>query len=269
MQIETIETGSLAMDYFRFGSGDRALVILPGLSVQSVMHLASAVERAYRPLANDFAIYVFDRRKNLPDAYPVYEMARDTAEAIRALGLQKASLLGASQGGMMAMTIAIEQPDLVENLVLCSTSARVDEAGDQTIEKWVRLAKGRNTTDLYLAFGEAIYPQSMFEQLRALLIASAKRVTDEDLDRFIILAEGMKGFDVTDDLERISCPVFAVGSKDDRILGAEATMQIAERLNGRRDFSLHMYDGYGHAAYDTAPDFKERVLHFLMQEQTD
>ena len=269
MQIETIETGSFAMDYFRFGSGDRALVILPGLSVQSVMHLASAVERAYRPLANDFAIYVFDRRKNLPDAYPVYEMARDTAEAIRAVGLRKASLLGASQGGMMAMTIAIEQPDLVENLVLCSTSARVDEAGDQTIEKWARLAKGRNTTDLYLAFGEAIYPQSMFEQLRALLIASAKRVTDGDLDRFIILAEGMRGFDVTDNLERISCPVFAVGSKDDRILGAEATMQIAERLNGRRDFSLHMYDGYGHAAYDTAPDFKERVLHFLMQEQTD
>ena len=269
MQIETIETGSFAMDYFRFGSGDRALVILPGLSVQSVMHLASAVERAYRPLANDFAIYVFDRRKNLPDAYPVYEMARDTAEAIRAVGLRKASLLGASQGGMMAMTIAIEQPDLVEKLVLCSTSARVDEAGDQTIEKWVRLAKGRNTTDLYLAFGEAIYPQSMFEQLRALLIASAKRVTDGDLDRFIILAEGMRGFDVTDNLERISCPVFAVGSKDDRILGAEATMQIAERLNGRRDFSLHMYDGYGHAAYDTAPDFKERVLHFLMQEQTD
>lgn len=269
MQIETIETGSFAMDYFQFGGGDRTLVILPGLSVQSVMRLAGSVERAYRPLANDFAIYVFDRRRNLPAAYSVYDMARDTAGAIRALGLQKASLLGASQGGMMAMAIAIEQPDLVEKLVLCSTSARVDEAGDRTIEKWVRLAKDRNATDLYLAFGEAIYPRSTFEQLRALLIASAKRVTDEDLDRFIILAEGMKGFDVTDDLERISCPVFAVGSKDDRILGAEATMQIAERLDEREGFSLHMYDGYGHAAYDTAPDFKERVLNFLMQEQTD
>ena len=26
---------------------------------------------------------------------------------------------------------------------------------------------------------------------------------------------------------------------------------------------LCMYDGYGHAAYDMAPDYKERILEFL------
>ena len=31
----------------------------------------------------------------------------------------------------------------------------------------------------------------------------------------------------------------------------------------------HMYDGYGHAAYDTAPDYKERVLGFLAQGSSD
>ena len=35
--VDTVETESFAMDYCKFGSGDRALIILPGLSIQSVM----------------------------------------------------------------------------------------------------------------------------------------------------------------------------------------------------------------------------------------
>ena len=66
MKIETVITDSFCMDFFKFGSGAKALVILPGLSVQSVMLSAVAVENAYRPLANCFTVYVFDRRKELP-----------------------------------------------------------------------------------------------------------------------------------------------------------------------------------------------------------
>ena len=44
---------------------------------------------------------------------------------------------------------------------------------------------------------------------------------------------------------------------------AEASLLIAEHLNSRPDFELYMYDGYGHAAYDCAPDYTERLLKFL------
>lgn len=266
MQIETVKTDSCAMDYFKFGHGEETLVILPGLSVQSVMGSAEAVAEAYQLLADDFTIYVFDRRKELPATYSVYEMAQDTAAAFKALGLRQVSVFGASQGGMIAMVMAIEEPDLVKKLVLCSTSARIDEAQYQTVEKWVELAKAGDAEELYLSFGEALYSQDVFEQSRDLLVDAAKSVTDEDLARFIVMAEGLKGFDVADDLEKIACPVFVVGSQDDQVLGADATMQIAERLDGREDFEFHMYDGYGHAAYDTAPDFKERMLRFLTHE---
>ena len=33
----------------------------------------------------------------------------------------------------------------------------------------------------------------------------------------------------------------------------------------RPDFRLYMYVGYGHAAYDTAPDYRDRIQRFLMQ----
>ena len=266
MQIETVKTSFFSMDYFMFGHGEKTLVVLPGLSVQSVMGLAEAVAEAYQLLADSFTIYVFDRRKELPPAYSVHEMAQDTAKAFRVLGLDRMSVFGASQGGMIAMVLAIEHPDLVQKLVLCSTSARLEETQYQTVEKWVQLAKAGDARALYLAFGEALYPHDVFEQSRDFLVQAAETVTDQDLTRFIIMAEGVKGFDIVDDLEKIACPVFLAGSNDDQVLGADASGQIAERLSGRRDFAIHMYDGYGHAVYDTTPDFKERMLGFLTQK---
>ena len=257
------------MDYFRFGRGEKTLVILPGLSVQSVMGSAEAVAEAYHLLTDDFTIYLFDRRNELPASYSIHEMARDTAEALHVLGLEDVCLFGTSQGGMIAMDISIENPALVQKLVLGSTSACVTEANYRTVEEWIRLAKAGNAKDLYLAFGEALYPQDVFEQSREFLVEAAKTVTNEELNRFVILTEGMKDFDVADDLSKISCPVLAISSSDDQVLGADAIEQIAEHLNEHSDFELYMYDGYGHAAYDTAPDYKERILHFLAPESAN
>ena len=263
MKIETVQADTFSMDYFRFGSGEKTLVILPGLSVQSVMGAADAIAEAYRPIEDRFTVYVFDRRTDIPSPYPIRDMARDTAEAFRALGLKDVCLFGASQGGMIALVLAIEYPELVGRMVLGSSSANVQEAQYRVIEKWIRLAKAEDREGLYLAFGREIYPPAVFEQYREALIAAAGTVTDRDLERFVILAEGTKGFDVVKELDRIRCPVLAIGVFEDSVLDSDATMEIAEKLDVRPDFRLYMYTGYGHAAFDTAPDYKERILRFF------
>ena len=252
------------MDYFQFGRGEKTLVILPGLSVQSVMGFADAIAQAYRLLAESFTVYVFDRRKELPDTYAVHEMALDTAKVLRRLGLEPVNLFGASQGGMIAMEIAAVCPERVEKLVVGSASARVTREQYRVVEEWIRLAKAGNAADLYLSFGQAVYPQDVFAQSRALLVDTAKSVTAEDLRRFVILAEGMNGFDVTRDLRKITCPALVIGNRDDRVLGPEASETICGQ---RPDFALYMYDGFGHASYDTAPDYKARISAFLLSAQ--
>lgn len=261
--IETVRTDTFTMDFFRFGRGSRTLVILPGLSVQSVMPAADAVAAAYQTLQDEFTIYLFDRRSNLPPIYTVRDMARDTAEAFRVLGLEKVCLFGASQGGMIALVIALEYPELVGKLVLGSSSAHVREEQFRVLESWIGLAAKKDRAGLYLAFGREIYPPEIFEQARESLLRAAETVTDEDLARFIILAEGTRDFNVLPELGRIRCPVLALGVYEDRVLDADATMEIAEKLDERPDFRLYMYIGYGHAAFDTAPDYRERILRFL------
>lgn len=263
MKIETVKTDSFSIDYFKFGHGKKALVILPGLSVQSVMLLADAIEKAYSPLTKDFTVYVFDRRKELPSVYSIDDMANDTAEAIAALGIGRACMLGASQGAMIAMKIAASYPETVEKLVLASATKRVTNEHSVIIENWIDLAEKGDAEKLYLVFGESVYPQDIFDASHDILIEAAKSVTLDDLQRFVILAKAVFEFDAARELEKIDCPTLVVGDTDDRIFGARAANGIFDRLKNNPGTELQLYNGYGHACYDTDPDFKERILRFL------
>ena len=124
------------LEYFSFGSGERTFVILPGLGTRSILFSRMMISAAYKRFCDDFTLYVFDRRRNLPPTYTVREMARDTAAAMRALGLRNADIFGASLGGMTAQFIAIDSPELVRSLVLGSTAPRVNKRLLEVSEKW-------------------------------------------------------------------------------------------------------------------------------------
>ena len=269
VQFGVVRADAMEMEYFRFGTGKKTMVILPGLSVQSVLPFAGAVAQAYDPLTQDFTIYLFERRKDLPPMYRIDDMARDTAAAFDALGLRDVCLFGASQGGMIAMTLAVRRPDLVEKLALGSTAAEIGTAQMRVIARWIDLAKARDGVGLYLDFGQHIYPPEMFAQYRAALEAAGKRVTAAEFERFATLASGTQDFSMLDRLSEIRCPVLAIGAEDDAVLGCEATRKIAQAFAGRPDFRVYYYTGCGHAAYDTAPDYKARLLRFFRADEAE
>lgn len=301
--IETVETSEFEMEYFRFGQGSRTAVILPGLSVTSVMGSRESIAKQYAAWNSAFTTYLFDRRKDLPETYSVYDMARDTADAMRVLGLSDVCLFGASQGGMIALVLTIENPDLVGRLALGSTTAatvlpeeketdaseKIETGASGNIEpgasersglfesspsgkkasgfgsltEWVRLAEEGDAGALYLAFGKKLYPEVLFEKNKEVLRGLGNFVTKEDLRRFITIAGGTEGFDVRDRLAEITCPVLVIGSEDDRVIPPESSRELAAGLVHAASCELHMYDGYGHASFDTAPDYQERLLRFF------
>ena len=266
VSIETIRCEGFSVDFFRFGDGPRTLVILPGLSVQSVTLSADAVAAAYRSMTEEYTVFVFDRRRELPPVYPIADMARDTAEAMRTVGIREADLFGASQGGMIAMEIAVNCPDLVRRLALGSTAADMRGARGEMIGEWIALAQAGDAAALYLRFGEALYPPVVYQGAREILLSSAEAVTPEELARFCILAAGTTDFSIADRLGEIRCPVLLLSASDDRVLGPDAGAEIAQALGGRADFTEHRYTRYGHAAYDLAPDYKKRLLDFFRRD---
>ena len=92
------------MDTIRFGSGARTLVMLPGVGdgLKTVKGMALPFALLYRKLAKDYTVYVFSRRRELPEHSTTREMAQDVNEAMTVLGLSGAAVVGVSQGGMIA-----------------------------------------------------------------------------------------------------------------------------------------------------------------------
>ena len=246
------------MNYVRFGSGKKNLVILSGLSVQSVLLSAQAVEEAFKDFEKDFTIHLFDRRNELPAVYTVHEMAEDTAQVLKSLNIEHSCIFGASQGGMMALCIAADHPGLVDRICIGSSSAKVTDF--RLFDQWISLAQSGNAKELYLSFGKAVYPEDVFRQSRKLFEDASKTVTKAELERFVILAGAIRGFDVTRLIPQIKCPALIIGSSDDKVLGPDASPAIAKAIPSSK---LIMYNGYGHAVYDTAPDFRAHMLEFF------
>ena len=117
------------MDYIRFGSGKRVLLMLPGVGdgLATVKGLAVPFALMYRALAKDFTVYVFSRRVHLPRHMTTRDMAEDVNEAMEKLGLAGAAVVGVSQGGMIAQWLALDHPDKVAKLVLTVTLSRSND----------------------------------------------------------------------------------------------------------------------------------------------
>lgn len=259
-QIRTCKTDAFEMEYFSFGSGLRPFIIIPGVSMTSVMPAAAALAAGFGSFTNDWTVYVFDRKKDIQEGYSVLDMAEDTAAALTALGLKGCDIFGASQGGMIAQCIAIRHPELVHALYLGSTMARPNAACREVMERWLTLVDAGQSTPLNHEVNTRIYSKEYYARYQAIFASMEDTATPEQIRRFGVLVKACLEFDVYDRLDRIQCPVFVVGSHADRVVTAAASEELADKLH----CPLYLYEGFSHAVYDEAPDYRERMKESLL-----
>jgi len=248
------------MKSLRFGTPDgEKLVILPGLSLKSVLASADAIRAAYAAAAAVYDITLFDPIENEPEGYRIEDMAADTLAAMNRLGLRRVSLMGVSMGGMVAQALALQAPERVSSLVLCSTAMRITEQARTVFSEWRALAASQNAAALAESFGSTVYSPAFYAQYREPILASCCGATERDFHNFAISVEAMQRFDVSDRVGHISCPAFVIGAGEDRVFGVDASRALADALH----CPLRIYEGFGHAVYDEAPGYLDCVLSFL------
>lgn len=254
------------MNYLVFGKGPKTLVILPGLGDGlTPVHgqfQAFAFAFSYRRIARHFKVYLFSRRNTLPPIYSTRQMAADQALAMKALGIKAAAVLGVSQGGMIAQYLAIDYPELVSRLVLALTTAQPGQTTRATLQSWIHRAKQSDYSGLMTDTAEKSYSDAYLKKYRRLLPLLSRWGKPQTFDRFLTQAQACLDHDALEEIHRIFCPVFVIGGECDHIVGVQASRDLAEKLNTA---SLLIYPGLGHAAYEEAGDFQQRILDFLSQ----
>ena len=257
-----IRIGNTEMDYVSFGRGKKNLIMIPGVGdgLTTVKGLAVPMAFLYRKLSDDYKVYVFSRKNRLEEGCSTKNMADDQVQVMRKLGITKAMVIGVSQGGMIAQHLAIDHADLVEKLVLVVTLARQNRTVQQTLGKWMMLAKQGDHKALMIDNAEKSYSEKYLKKYRLIYPMLGVIGKPKDYERFLIQLNSCLEHDAYDDLEKIKCPTLVIGGDRDKIVGADAAAELADRIPNSE---LFIYKGLGHGLYEEATDFISRVQSFL------
>lgn len=251
------------MEYVRFGTGKRQLVLLPGLgdSLRSMGGMALPMALLYRCFAKDFTVFVFGRKYPAPENANTREMARDVKRAMDALNIDRADLIGVSMGGMIAQFMAAKYPEKVNKLVLTVTCPCPNPTLEGAVGEWEALA-GKGDHGAFMESNlRLIYSEDYYRKNRWTLPLVGALTKPKSYESFLRCAKACRTHNALDVLGRIQAPTLVIGGQRDNCLGGDASRLLAEKIPGAE---LFMYEQWGHGLYEEAKDFNPRILEFLL-----
>ena len=259
---KTLYFNEKSMDYVTFGKGKKSLVIIPGLGdgLQTVKGKAKLFFLSYRLLAKHYKIYVFSRINELRQGYTTRDMAADVAEAMEALNLDTAFVMGISQGGMIAQWLVADFPEKVQKLILAVTTTKPSQLARERIEHWQQLSQSGNFKHLMLDIAKHSYTQKSYQKWRLLynIMGRLGRIKDEN--RIAIQSQSCLTHDSLEVLKEIQCPTLILGALEDDVIGVKDSKELAKAISGCQ---LLILKHSGHALYEENKAFQEAVCGFL------
>jgi pimeloyl-ACP methyl ester carboxylesterase len=215
----------------------KPLLLIMGLSSQLIHWPQEIVdglgERGYRVIRPDNRDSGLTEWKGEPKDYLLQAIARDTVELLDKLGVEKAHVVGASMGGMVAQLLAIQYPARV--LTLCSIMSTPHwSIGTADPDVLLELLKPlppdredaiKQIADLYALIGSKTYADSERERRLALAREAFNRAQHPDGGRRQVNAT-MFALNRTADLQKLSLPALVIHGAEDsliKIAGGKAT----------------------------------------------
>lgn len=182
--------------------------------------------------------------------YTLSDMAADTIGLIDTLRFDAVHLVGASMGGMIAQTIAIEYPSRVKSLtsMMSTTGSNVVGQPDFSILSSLGMPDW-NDRDAYIkwrvrslkAIGATVYP---FDEETASRNAGISWDRDHDpLSMIRHSVATIKSGDRTSILRKLQIPTLVIHGKEDKMIDVSGGIATAEAVPNAK---LVLFDGMGH-----------------------
>lgn len=262
-EINSVAVGETEVECIKFGTGAKPFILLPGLSIKSLINSAYTVATAYEVFAEEYTVYMILPRKQIEKGLTVRQMADDTAQVLKKLNLTNCCVIGMSMGGMICQWLAIDCPELVKKIVICSSASRANELSKNVMNLFIEFAKKKDAKALSSAFVDYVYSKPFADKNKELIVFMHEKVSDEEFEKFIILSQAVIENNTFDCLEKIQCPILVIGAKGDKVFSESTSVEIAEKTGCK----IYLYDeSFAHSAYDEAEDYKDRIKNFLDEE---
>jgi pimeloyl-ACP methyl ester carboxylesterase len=208
-------------------------------------------------LAKHFSVVGFERpghghTADNPEPFSFDTMATETVDFIEALKLGATSLVGWSDGAIIALLVAISRPDLVKRLVCVSGlfNTKAQSPGDLN---WIR----------------SLTPESFRKNMTA-LVKRYDKISPDGPAHFPVVFEKTKRLWLNEpkiakeELAKISAPTMVMAGDRDAI-PLEHTLELFRSLKGAQ---LCIVPGTTHFLLSEKPDMVNRtILDFLIAKE--
>ena len=281
---QVIEDGHLDINgtnlyYKTLGSGDPIVVLHGGPGFDHRQFLPFIWE-----LAQGHQVILYDQRGTGLSSGPVDSMSisintfiADIEGIRKAFKIEKLNLLGHSWGGILAMHYAIEHPDMLKSLILCSTAAAVESFDEmranygaaRSVEDAALLQEIAGTAEFEnqdpraverfwrVFFKPYFADPSQVEKMDLLFTENTLRYGNLVAG---YLFQSIGAFDLHEDLRVVDCPVLVIHGDADPM-----PLKYAERIHEAIAGSeLVIAENCGHWLFvDGTETFRTSILDFL------
>ena len=256
----------ITMHYHEAGGGDRGVILFvhgsgPGASGWSNFkgNYPFLAEHGYRTIVPDTMGYGYSTKPE-DGAFSLDDVAAQYKALLDALGVARATVVGNSQGGAIAITMALNYPDLVEKLVLMAPGgleARETYMEMEGIKAMIRVL-----------YKEGISKETM-RKVFTLQLHDESKITDEVIEERYQVAmtqhkDNIARIRVANQEERLSeiqCPVLCFWGANDKFCPSTGAAKIAANCPNSRTMLIANCGHWVMVEYQTL--FNNLTLTFL------
>ncbi|WP_020394561.1 alpha/beta fold hydrolase [Thiolinea disciformis] len=265
----SIQAAGILTNYHDVGSGEPVLLIHgsgPGVSAWANWRLTMpSLAEAFRVIAPDMAGFGFSER---PENY-TYNMDNWVTQALGlldALGIQRASVVGNSFGGALALALAIRHPDRVNKLVLMGSVGvpfTITEGLDRVWGYQPSLEAMKALLDIFAYSRELVN-----DELANLRYQASIRPGFQESFSAMFPAPRQRWVDAMasklEDIRALPHQTLIIHGREDQVIPLQNAYDLLGLIQRAE---LHVFGQCGHwTQIEYAPAFNMLVKHFLLRE---
>jgi non-heme chloroperoxidase len=202
----------------------------------------------------------FGDSEHPPSGYAIDDLARDAADFLDAVAIERATVVGHSLGSFIARRLAVAHPERLARLVLIGSGAASSNQGTRAVQASLRGLPDPVPAEFAREFQAstvcAPVPPEFFERVVAESLKLPARLWGTVLD-------GLLAFNDADELGRIVAPTLLLWGERDGLFSRDDQSRLEAAIPGAR---LRIYPETGHCPNWERPAEVVQDLHAFMRE---
>jgi 3-oxoadipate enol-lactonase len=220
--------------HHRLGGAEDAPVLMLSNSLGTALEMWDGLLPA---LAGHFRVVRYDQRGHggspaPPGPYTIAELGRDALALLDRLGVERVSFCGTSLGGMTGMWLAINEPERIDRLALCCTSAHLPPR-----EMWTERAatvRARGVQAVSDAQLDRWFTPALAEHRPDVVERIRRALLDTSPEGYAGCCEAIATHDLRGELGGVRAPTLVLAAADDPATPPEHARLIADAVAGAR-----------------------------------